>query len=125
MCFQVVARDHPGAAAAALTAALRERRERLAYVVAQQQEAQMAATWEELCFLMRMAAHTLADDGAPPTSPPPHESYRGVAQLRNMFKATAPAFGPPSRHWKLSNRLGGPSQIAYWASGRSGSCGWV
>jgi len=35
---------------------------------------------------------------------------RGVAQLSNIFQATAPAFGPSSRHWKLSNRLGGPSQ---------------
>jgi hypothetical protein len=46
---------------------------------------------------------------------------RGVAQLSNNFQATAPAFGPPSRHWKSSNRQGGPSQIAHWA--RSGSCG--
>ena len=50
---------------------------------------------------------------------------RGVAQFSNKkFKQLRPPFGPPSRHWKSSNRLGGPSQIAYWASGRSGSCGW-
>ena len=52
---------------------------------------------------------------------------RGVAQLSNNLQATAPAFGPPSRHWKSSNRLGGPSQIAYWASGRTGrrgAAGW-
>ena len=40
------------------------------------------------------------------------------------IKQPSPPFGPPSRHWKASNRLKGPSQIAYWASGRSGSCGW-
>jgi hypothetical protein len=71
--MQVVARDHPAAAAAALTTALRERRERLVYVVTQQHEAQVAATWEQLCFLMRMAAHLLADDGASPTFHLPHE----------------------------------------------------
>ena len=51
-------------------------------------------------------------------------AYRGDAQLSNTFQeATAPAVGPPSRHKKSSNRLGGPSQIASWASGRSGRCG--
>jgi len=35
----------------------------------------------------------------------------GSRSSATNFKQLRPPFGPPSRHWKSSHRLGGPSQI--------------